>query len=82
MLVWDDMMGTWSGHQARFVRRFADVGAEVERGVKAYMEAVRERSFPALSESYRMPKDEWERFEQLAGETHVEGVPSPTAAKS
>ncbi|KAI0764320.1 ketopantoate hydroxymethyltransferase [Trametes elegans] len=82
VLVWDDMMGTWNGHQARFVRRFADVGAEVERGVKAYMEAVRDRSFPALSESYRMPKDEWERFEQLAAETHVEGVPSPTAAKS
>ncbi|KAI0644869.1 ketopantoate hydroxymethyltransferase-domain-containing protein [Trametes meyenii] len=71
VLVWDDMVGTWHGHQAKFVRRFADVKAEADRGVKAYMEAVRERSFPALSESYGMPKAEWERFEELAGELRV-----------
>ena len=66
VLVWDDMVGTWDGHQAKFVRRFADVRTEVERGVKGYVQAVRERTFPALSESYGMPKAEWERFEQLA----------------
>ncbi|KAI0333266.1 ketopantoate hydroxymethyltransferase [Cubamyces sp. BRFM 1775] len=66
VLVWDDIVGTWDGHQAKFVRRFADVRAEVERGVKGYVQAVRERTFPALSESYGMPKAEWERFEQLA----------------
>ncbi|CDO72664.1 hypothetical protein BN946_scf184985.g83 [Trametes cinnabarina] len=66
VLVWDDMVGTWHGHQARFVRRFADVKSEVEKGVRGYVEAVRERSFPASSESYGMQKAEWERFEQLA----------------
>ncbi|KAI0915330.1 hypothetical protein AcW1_003885 [Taiwanofungus camphoratus] len=25
VLVWDDAMGTWSGHRAKFVRRFADI---------------------------------------------------------
>ncbi|KAH9856794.1 ketopantoate hydroxymethyltransferase-domain-containing protein [Lenzites betulinus] len=67
VLVWDDMVGTWHGHRARFVRRFADVGAEAARGVQAYVAAVRERSFPALEESYGMPKAEWARFEQMAG---------------
>ncbi|EIW53931.1 ketopantoate hydroxymethyltransferase [Trametes versicolor FP-101664 SS1] len=68
VLVWDDMVGTWNGgHKAKFVRRFADVGAEATRGVQGYMAAVRERSFPALSESYGMPKAEWARFEQMAG---------------
>ena len=66
VLVWDDVMGTWDGHQARFVRRFADVRGEVARGVKGYTEAVREGSFPALEESYGMPKAEWERFQEMA----------------
>jgi 3-methyl-2-oxobutanoate hydroxymethyltransferase len=33
VLVWDDVMGTWSGHKAKFVRRFADVQSEAKRGV-------------------------------------------------
>lgn len=66
VLVWDDVMSTWHGHQAKFVRRFADVRSEVERGVRGYMEAVRERSFPAPAESYEIPKAQWERFVQLA----------------
>ena len=66
VLVWDDVMSTWNGHQAKFVRRFADVGSEVERGVRAYVDAVRERSFPAPAESYEMPKAQWERFVEMA----------------
>ena len=66
VLVWDDMLGTWHGHQAKFVRRFARVDQEVERGVRAYADAVRERSFPGPQESYEMPRAQWEKFERLA----------------
>lgn len=63
VLVWDDMVGTWSGHKAKFVRRFADVRAEVEKGVTAYVQAVRERSFPdPHTEGYDMPVEEWQKF--------------------
>lgn len=67
VLVWDDLIGTWGGHKAKFVRRFGDVRGEVERGVKAYVQAVRDRSFPAASESYEMPAEEAKRFHQLTG---------------
>ncbi|KAI0753522.1 ketopantoate hydroxymethyltransferase-domain-containing protein [Daedaleopsis nitida] len=77
VLVWDDVMGTWHGHQAKFVRRFADVGAEVGKGVRGYIDAVRERSFPAAAESYEMPKAQWERFVQMA-ESEGLGGGSPT----
>jgi 3-methyl-2-oxobutanoate hydroxymethyltransferase len=61
VLVWDDVMGTWSGHKAKFVRRFADIKAERERGVNAYSEAVRDGSFPRIQEeSYNMDKAEYE----------------------
>lgn len=65
VLVWDDVMGTWGGHQAKFVRRFGDVKKEVESGVRKYMREVRDRTFPAENESYEMPPGEFEKFLSL-----------------
>ena len=50
-----------------FVRRFGDVRGEVEKGVKTYVQAVRERSFPSTAESYDMPAEEMKKFQQLVG---------------
>jgi len=61
-LVWDDVMGTSSGHKAKFVRRFADVQSEAKRGVTGYAAAVRERTFPDVeAESYPMEDVEWQQ---------------------
>jgi 3-methyl-2-oxobutanoate hydroxymethyltransferase len=66
VLVWDDVMGTWTGHKAKFVRRFADVRSEAEIGVLGYVNAVREGSFPDLeAESYSMDESEWENLKLL-----------------
>lgn len=65
VLVWDDVMGTWGGHKAKFVRRFADVKGEVARGVQSYVKGVQARDFPAAEESYEMPEEEWEKFMTL-----------------
>lgn len=63
VLVWDDALGNWSGHKAKFVRRFADLRAEVDKGVDGYIHAVRERSFPTPDkEGYEMPAEEWQKF--------------------
>lgn len=63
VLVWDDLMATWHGHKAKFVRRFADGQAEERKGVTGFVNAVKERSFPDLAnESYDMDQVEWERF--------------------
>lgn len=55
-------MGTWPGHKAKFVRRFADLQTPRDSGVAAYASAVREGSFPQEAESYAMDKQEWEKF--------------------
>ncbi|KAI5890081.1 ketopantoate hydroxymethyltransferase [Schizophyllum commune H4-8] len=66
-LVWDDIMGTWSGHKARFARRFADCQSERDAGVQKYTEAVKARSFPSIEESYPdVPEEEWAKFLQVA----------------
>ncbi len=52
VLVWHDLLGLTSGHLAKFVRRFADLNAEVVTGVRAYADAVRAREFPASEHTY------------------------------
>ncbi|KAJ7017577.1 3-methyl-2-oxobutanoate hydroxymethyltransferase PanB [Mycena alexandri] len=63
VLVWDDAMGTWLGHKAKFVRRFANLQTAREMGVQGYANAVKDGSFPdPQRESYTMDEAEWTRF--------------------
>ncbi|KAK1231653.1 cell wall biogenesis and architecture protein [Marasmius sp. AFHP31] len=72
VLVWDDIMGTWSGHKAKFVRRFGNVQAERDSAIQKFGEAVRSRSFPNESESYTSDKVEWQSLS-----SHGSTDPSP-----
>jgi len=63
VLVWDDAMGTWLGHKAKFVRRFANLQTARELGVQSYANAVKDGSFPdPQRESYTIDQAEWTRF--------------------
>ena len=64
VLVLHDLLGVHDGHVAKFVRRFADVRAEMVRGVDAYTAAVRTRQFPAPEHSYSIPPEELERLQE------------------
>lgn len=71
VLVLTDALGIYEGGGGpKFVRRFAEVGREMRKGVEEYVKAVRERSFPEEGkETYKMGKGEWERFmEEEEGE--------------
>ncbi|KAF7976403.1 hypothetical protein HWV62_6799 [Athelia sp. TMB] len=69
VLVWSDVMSTWAGHKAKFVRRFADVQAESEKGVAGYIRAVREGTFPdPKREGYEMDVKEWEALLDMEGD--------------
>ncbi|TFK74653.1 ketopantoate hydroxymethyltransferase [Pluteus cervinus] len=65
VLVWDDLMGTWPGHKAKFVRRFADLKGARDIGLQNYTSAVKNGSFPNDSESYSMDEAEWNKFLEL-----------------
>ena len=63
VLVYDDVIGSWSGHKAKFVRHFADSRQLREKAIQNYGEAVKARSFPdPEAESYAFNKLEWSRF--------------------
>jgi len=69
VLVWDDAMGVWGGHQAKFVRRFAELGDHATQGVQGYVQAVRDRSFPHPKvEGYEMIDAEWQEYLRLCRE--------------
>jgi 3-methyl-2-oxobutanoate hydroxymethyltransferase len=51
VLVVDDMLGLFDW-TPRFVRRYADLRAEIGRAAEAYAEDVRARRFPAAAETY------------------------------
>jgi 3-methyl-2-oxobutanoate hydroxymethyltransferase len=52
VLVWQDMAGMTGGKTARFVKRFANVGAELSRAAQQYAEEVANGAFPAEEHSF------------------------------
>jgi 3-methyl-2-oxobutanoate hydroxymethyltransferase len=68
VLVFHDLLGIYDGHAARFVKRYADVRAEMIRGVTAFTEDVRARRYPEPEHGYTIAPDEIERLHELLAE--------------
>lgn len=47
VLVMHDMLGVFPGRKARFVRNFMDGQTSIEGAIRAYIKAVKDKSFPA-----------------------------------
>lgn len=54
VLVYQDMLNMFGGHQAKFVKHFAQIGEAMKEGFKAYAEEVKEGSFPAKEHTYKI----------------------------
>lgn len=54
VLVFHDLLGLSFGRQAKFVRRFADLGEEAITALSAYKQAVETGDFPNDEESYHL----------------------------
>lgn len=52
ILVYADAMGMTQGFKPKFLRRFAEVGEALTKGVEDYCKAVKEQTFPSPEESY------------------------------
>ncbi len=53
ILVTHDMLGLFTEFKPKFVRRYAELAADIEQAVTRYAEDVRKGTFPAPEESYR-----------------------------
>ena len=64
VLVWHDLLGLYEGQSPRFVKRYADLAAEIECALVAYAADVRERRFPEEQHTYAMPEEELAAFQE------------------
>jgi 3-methyl-2-oxobutanoate hydroxymethyltransferase len=68
VLVWHDVLGLSDRPPARFVRRYAELRAEIRGALERFAADVRSGAYPGDEHTYAMPDDELARFEEfLAG---------------
>jgi 3-methyl-2-oxobutanoate hydroxymethyltransferase len=52
VLVWQDMLGLSEGFRPKFLRTFAELGADVKKALNDYDSQVKNGGFPNAKESY------------------------------
>ncbi len=53
VLVFHDLLGLYDGHTAKFVRKYANLGDDMQKAISAYLTDVREGRFPdEVTESF------------------------------
>ena len=57
VLVGQDLLGMFSDFVPKFVKHFANVGAEVKKGVAAYCGEVKAGTFPDDAHSFHISKE-------------------------
>jgi 3-methyl-2-oxobutanoate hydroxymethyltransferase len=63
VLVLHDLLGLYEGHAARFVKRYAEIGAAIQDALERFATDVRDGSFPEDEHTYSIPEDELARFD-------------------
>ena len=63
VLVYHDLLGLSEGHLPRFVKRYANLSAEIRDALTAYASEVRSGAFPEEQHAYAMPEEERAAFE-------------------
>jgi 3-methyl-2-oxobutanoate hydroxymethyltransferase len=62
VLVFHDLLGLNDGFAPKFVKRYAALRAEMVRGVRAYADEVRSRTFPGPEHAYTIAPEELDRL--------------------
>ena len=57
VLVYQDMLGLTTGHTAKFVKRFAEVGAVMRQGISDYISETKSGVFPSEEHTYAVDDD-------------------------
>jgi 3-methyl-2-oxobutanoate hydroxymethyltransferase len=65
VLVVHDLLGMFDRFTPKFVKKYADLNAEMRRAFGEYITDVTTRRFPCEEHTVEMPEQEWECFKQL-----------------
>ena len=72
VLVFHDLLGLYDGSAPRFVKRYAELGAQAMDAVGAYAGEVRAGAFPAAVHGYAIADEQLEAFETAVEERERE----------
>jgi 3-methyl-2-oxobutanoate hydroxymethyltransferase len=64
VLVLHDLLGLYEGRSARFVKRYAEVGASIRDALERFAAEVRAGEFPGEEHTYSIPDEELAVFER------------------
>ena len=62
VLVYQDMLGVYKDFTPKFVRKFANVGEVMTEGIKAYIDAVADGSFPEEKHCFKISEEVIEKL--------------------
>ena len=57
VLVYQDMLGMFSGFKPKFVKHFANIGEEMKRAFKEYDAEVKSKAFPAEEHNFKIDEE-------------------------
>ena len=67
VLVYQDMLGLTTGHTPKFVKRFADVGALMRKGISEYISETKSGAFPSEEHTYSVEEAVMEQLMKECG---------------
>lgn len=62
VLVYHDLLGLFDKFQPKFVKQYANIGAQILTALGQYRQEVAEKTFPAESHTFAMPDEELAQF--------------------
>jgi 3-methyl-2-oxobutanoate hydroxymethyltransferase len=65
VLVYHDLLGLFDKFQPKFVKQYANIGAQIGQALAEYRQEVAARAFPAEAHTFAMPEDELAQFMKL-----------------
>ena len=68
VMVLHDILGLPGSGEARFAKRYADIGEQIRQAASHYAKEIHDRSFPDSEHSYHMKPAEKEQFEKMMRE--------------
>ncbi|MCW5698854.1 MAG: 3-methyl-2-oxobutanoate hydroxymethyltransferase [Rhodospirillales bacterium] len=77
ILVTEDLVGLFSGFKPKFVKRYAELGAAIEKAVEEYAGDVRARRFPTLEQCFGVKAPESEAKTDESKSEAPETKPEP-----
>ncbi|SEA93574.1 3-methyl-2-oxobutanoate hydroxymethyltransferase [Pseudobutyrivibrio sp. ACV-2] len=69
VLVYQDMLGMFSGFKPKFVKHFANIGEEMKRAFKEYDTEVKSKAFPAEEHNFKIDEAVMEEVRKAAATT-------------